>query len=144
MKTTPAHLLELFRGERALHILLEANDRPVEVHVDLTPRIQAALPLVFAVLGHQPPGCKGGLDVAVGLLLRTAAALGADPACLVIRPAPSPAFWLRLVTPDGPHEVDVDVLDAFALLVSRRLPIEVTRNDATDWDGALTDLLDGR
>lgn len=144
MKTTPARLLELFCGERALHILLqEAHDRPVEVHVDLIPRTQAALPLVFAVLGHQP-GCKGGLDVAVGLLLRTAVALGADPACLVIRPAPSPAFWLRLVTPDGPRELDVDVLDAFALLVSRRLPIEVTRDESTDWDGGLNRLLDDR
>lgn len=143
MKTTPARLLELYRGERALHILLQVDDRPVEVHVDLVPRTQAALPLVFALLGHQP-GCKGGLDVAIGLLLRTAVALGGDFACVVVRPAPTPAFWLRLVTSDGPRELDIDVLDAFVLLVSRRLPIEVTRDQATDWDDALTRLLDDR
>lgn len=147
METVPARVLELFRGERTLHLVLDAGEGPLRVDIDLTPRTLAALPLVFALLGHQR-GCQGGVDFAAGLVLRVAAQLGGEAACLVVRPGRPPAFWLRLLTADGPVAVDVDVLDAFALLLSRRLPVAVTAPQPLaapadhDWDAALTRLLD--
>lgn len=59
----------------------------------------------------------------------------------MIRPGPDPAFWLRLLTPDGPRELDLDVLDAFALLLLPH-PVAVTTTGASDRDDALCRLVD--
>lgn len=140
---TPARLLELLRSDGTLHVLLDARGHTLQVDIDLTPRTQSALPFVFALLGHEHD-CPGGSDLTVGVLLRTVAALGGETASLLVKPGASPAFWLRLLAPDGPRELDLDVLDALALMLSRRLPIQVTADPARDWDAALTRLLDDR
>jgi len=44
----------------------------------------------------------------------------------MVRPGTPPAFWLRLPTADGARDIDLDVLDAVGLLVSRRMPAVVT------------------
>jgi hypothetical protein len=126
---TPARLLQLRRSYGALHVLLDAGGSALQVDVDLTPRSQSALPFVFALPGHEH-GCPGGGDLTVGVLLRTVAALGGETASLLVRP--------------GPRELDLDVLDALALMLSRRLPIHVTADPSRDWDAALSRLLDDR
>lgn len=140
---TPARLLELLRSGDVLHVVLDAGGRTRQVDVDLTPRTQSALPFVFALLGHDH-GRPGAGDLTVGVLLRSIAVLGGETAGLVVRASPQPAFWLRMLTADGPRELHLDVLDAFTLLLSRKLPIHVVDDPAQDWDAALTRLLDER
>lgn len=141
--TVPAEVLQLARVGATLRLVLQVGADQLLIEVGLNPRTQAALPLVVGLFGHDL-GCPGSPDIGVGLLLRTAAAAGATPVGVVVRPGAAPQFWLRLHTVDGQRDVDLDVLDSVGLLVSGRLPVAVAGpGPVTDWDAEMTRLLGG-
>ncbi len=141
-QTIPAELLEMRGNDETIQILLDAAGHCHDVEIRLSLRTLQALPHILALAGHDL-GCVNNMDLGVGLLLRTVEALGGTSAAIVIRARPTAAFWLRIATPDGASTLDLDVLDGFALLASRRLPIEVVAPHGTDWDAELSQLLDG-
>ncbi|MGH8902857.1 MAG: hypothetical protein ACRDYA_14595 [Egibacteraceae bacterium] len=141
MQTMPAELRELGGSEHTLLIVLDVAGHAREIAVEVSPHMLCGLRHLSALHCHQAP-CPTAFDVAVPLLLRTIAELGAGPVSIIICDRPTPAFCLRVLTNGGPRELDLGVLDAFALLLSRQIPIEVVTSDDADWDAELLRLLD--
>lgn len=141
MQTMPAELRELGGSEHTLLIVLDVAGHAREVAVEVSPDTLCALRHLSALHCHQAP-CPTAFDVGVPLLLRTIAGLGAGTVSIVIRDRPTPAFWLRILTTGEPRELDLGVLDAFMLLLSRRVPVELATSDDADWDAELFRLLD--
>jgi hypothetical protein len=138
----PSQVLCLHSDGDSLVVLVEVDGRDLPVTVPLSHAAAHALRHLYALHGHRW-GCPGGVQVHVDLLRRSLQAAGAWPLCVLIRPDPDPAFWLRVMTGEGPVEVDVGVLDAAALLLSRRFPIAVVGADAGVWEDTFGRLLEG-
>lgn len=66
------------------------------------------------------------------------------PLCLVVRPGPEPAFWLRVVADAEPVEIDLDVINAVVLLLAERIPVTVTDLDHDPWQATIDHLLTDR
>lgn len=125
--------------DQTLTLLLDASGHDVPVTIPLPERAAQTLDHLAILHGHSQ-GCGAAPDVHVGLLVRSLRAAGAWPLLLVVRPAPAPAFWLRVMTTDGPVDVDVGVLDAAALIMSRRLPLALVDTGADPWERTIAQL----
>lgn len=136
-------LVALRADHDRLLVLLEADGRDVPVTIPINASTAHALRHLHALHVH-PAGCGKRRLVHVDLLLRAVRAGGAWPLCVVVRPGPEPAFWLRIVRADEPVEVDLDVLDAVALLLADRLPITITDVDHDPWERTIDQLLTDR
>ncbi len=137
-----ATLLEMRAGPGCLAILLSVGDGSVQVEFDLGPATVHALRHVGALHGHVE-GCDARVEVHVDLLLRCLGSLGVLALAVVVRTDEPPGFYLRLLRPcAGEIHMDLNVLDAVCLLLSRRLPVQVERHATMNWDVALRGLLD--
>lgn len=133
-------VLTAMRGDAdCLLMLFRTADGEVPVSVPLQPATRQALHHVHGLVAHS---CRSAPDVHVGLLIRAVEALGGAATRIVVRPGPAPAFWLRLGDAHGWTELDLDVVDAASLLLSRRLPVELVPTPDSTWDGALERLLE--
>lgn len=112
----------LAEAETRLHLLGEEGAVTLAVPMD-DAELQA-LRHVIALHGHAHD-CPGTVDLGDGLLRRSLAALGVRATTLLVRPSRPPALWLRLWHPEGLRHVDLGTLDACALLLRRRMPVEV-------------------
>jgi hypothetical protein len=133
-----ASLAAVRADAEALSLLFRTSGGEVPVTVPLDLRTAQALRHVHGLHGHT---CHGAPDVHVGLLLRAVEAVGGAVTRVVVRPGAEPAFWLRVGDADGWTELDLDVLDAASLLLSRRVPVELVDVPEGTWDGALVALL---
>lgn len=91
---------------------------------------------------HEGGPCSGrtrrpGVDTLVDAVV----AAGGRVEALAVSAGPPVRFQLGVDGPTGRREVDLDVLDAAAIIFSRRVRLEV-RAPAPDWDRALAELLD--
>jgi hypothetical protein len=142
-----AELLGLNTTHTEVELLFRSGSEHVTVTFPVTPASRHALLHLTALHGHAP-GCTAAPAVYVDLLLRCLEATQRPATSVVVRPGPHPGCWLRL---SGPHpvELDLNILDAFCLLASRRIPIQLRRDDqpptgaapTTDWDSVLRQLL---
>lgn len=138
-----ARLVAMHAHPDSLTILLGTDDVEVPVTVGLQPTTAAhALRHLHALHAHAD-GCQASppLQLHVDLLIRALQCLGARPACVLVRPGPYPAFWLRVAGTTGTRELHLDVLDATCLLMSRRVAVELIDHPQTDWDHALRQLV---
>jgi len=134
-------VVTLVADHQQLMLLLEADGHDVPVTIPLQRHTAHAVQHLAILHGH-PPGCGAAPDVHVGLLVRCLRATGGWPLLLAVRPAPDPAFWLRVVASDGRHvDVDLGLLDAAALLMSRRLPLALVDGGPDPWERTLGQLL---
>lgn len=86
------------------------------------------------------PACAVGEHrPVVDALLASLEALDARATALVVAPGPPVTFHLAVRGPFGAREVPLTVVDAAALIFSRRVPLRVAA-PAIDWDGALARL----
>lgn len=138
--TGPAKLVAMRAQGELLTLLFERDGAEIGIDLPVEKRTLHALHHVTALHGHQPV-CGQRLDVHVGLLFRVLAATDAVADTVVVRPGPPAAFWLRLRRDGQLLDIDLDVLDAACLLMSRRLPVHLA--DEVDWDAALRRLVDG-
>jgi hypothetical protein len=146
-----AELLGLHVNATSIRFVFLTEADEVWVELPLTPAAYHALGHLAAVHGHDP-GCASAPAVHVDLLLRALAASDTRPACVVVRVLDRPKVWLRLIGRRGPVDLDLNVLDAFCLLTSRRIAVRLERpvppepddTAAGDWDAALRRLLDQR
>jgi len=149
--TEGAELLGLHVTTSSIRFVFLTEADEVWVELPLTPAAYHALGHLAAVHGHDP-GCASAPAVHVDLLLRALAASDTRPACVVVRVLDRPKVWLRLTGRRGPVDLDLNVLDAFCLLTSRRIAVQLQRAGpprpdevtAGDWDAALRRLLDQR
>jgi hypothetical protein len=141
----PARLVAMHAHPDSLTILLGTEDAEVPVTVGLQPTTAHALRHLHALHAHAD-GCQTSppVQLHVDLLIRALRCLGGQPACVLVRPGPCPAFWLRLDGAAGTRELHLDVLDATCLLLSRRVAVELIEEPATDWDEALRRLVADR
>ncbi|MDP9023638.1 MAG: hypothetical protein M3N57_13265 [Actinomycetota bacterium] len=102
-----------------------------------------ALGHLGALHGHER-GCHYRAEVHVDLLRRSLRAGGAWPLCVLIRPDPDPACWLRIATAQGSVELDLELLDAAMLLLSGRFTTAVVPAVRDPWADTLQRLLHGR
>lgn len=137
-----AALLDLRASGGHLSMLLNVHDEPVSVELEIQPATEHALRHIHDL--HAPvDGGDVHLDVHVDLLLRCLGSLGVLALALVVRAESPPAFYLRLLRPcAGEIHLDLNVLDAACLLLSRRLAVQVERRATRNWDVALRRLLD--
>lgn len=138
----PCRVVAMEATDHELLLVVEAGGRSLPVMVALSPPAVHALRHVCALHGHDR-GCPADTQVHVDLLRRALWAAGAWPLCLLIRPDPVPAFWLRVATREGTAELALDVLDAAALLLSGRLPAAMVSAQADVWETTVERLLDG-
>lgn len=131
----PAHLAELRRTGRTLHLRLLTADGAEHVQVPVPQATAAAL-------GHLWAAPATGAD----LLLAAVGAAGGRVGALVVRGGDDPGFRLQVQARGGPaREVELDVLDAAVLLRSGRVPLALERVEAAiGWDSALRTLLEDR
>ena len=114
--------MTLAERETRLHLLGEHG--AVTLAVPMEPPALQAVRHLIALHGHATD-CPDAVDFGDGLLYRTVATLGVRAMTLLVRPSQPPAFWLRLWHPQGLRHLDLDVLSACALLLRRRMPVEV-------------------
>jgi hypothetical protein len=140
--TRSAELAAMHVHRDELTYLFRLADREIPVTLPLQPHTAHALRHLYALHAARTP-CHAAPDssAAAELLLRTASALGAVRCCITVRPHPEPAFWLTIDDGRTSHDLDLDVLDTAAVLLSRRVPITVVETSDTDWDLALQALL---
>ncbi len=142
MSTTlhSADLTQLAAGHGQIRLELDLRSTdPMVVQFPVPEQVAKALPHLHALHGHIG-GCSSAPDVHVDLLIRCCHSLGGSPQMVIVRPGPSVGFWLRIVGEGGVTDVDLGLLDAVALLASRRLPIAVELPE-TDWDDELRRLV---
>lgn len=147
---TPAHgepagcrMVALRAGHDHVLLLLESEGRDVPVEVPIDRSTAHAMRHLHALHAH-PARCAARRSSYVDLLLRTMRAAGSWPLCLVVRPGPAPAFWLRFVTDAEAVEIDLDVINAVVLLLADRLPVTVTDLDHDPWQTTIDRLLSDR
>lgn len=121
-------------------LLLEAAGRDVPVEVPIDASTAHAMRHLHALHAH-PARCAPRRPSYVDLLLRTLRAAGSWPLCVVVRPGPDPAFWLRIVAEADAVEIDLDVTNAVVLLLADRLPVTVTDLDHDPWQTTFDRLL---
>lgn len=119
--------IEVDGEEVAMHLL--GADGAVTLRSPSTPEQVTALQHVVALHGHGP-GCGASSDVGIGLLQRLAAALQAQRVSMLVRPSQPPTYWLRVWSRRGLFHLQLGLLDACALAVSRRVTVEVERDTA--------------
>lgn len=124
-------------------LLLEVDGRDVPVEVGIDAATRHAMHHLHA-MAARPTRCGPSPATYVDLLLRSLRATGSWPLCVVVRPGPDPAFWLRLVVDAEPVEIDLDIVNAVALLVADRLPVTVTDAGADPWQHTIDRLLTER
>lgn len=124
-------------------LLLEVDDRDVPVDVAIDAATAHAMRHLHAMQAH-PARCGTRPSSYVDLLLRSLRTTGAWPLCLVVRPGPTPAFWLRLVVDAEPVEIDLDVVNAVALLLADRLAVTVVETAHDPWQHTIDRLLTER
>lgn len=124
-------------------LLLEDEGRDVPVEVPIDHGTAHAMRHLHALHAH-PARCATRRSSYVDLLLRSLRAAGSWPLCLVVRPGPEPAFWLRIVVDAEPVEIDLDVVNAVVLLLADRLPVTVTNLDQDPWQATIDRLLSDR
>lgn len=137
-----AAFLDMRASGGSLTLLLDARDGPVTIELEIQPATEHALRHIRQL--HAPvDGGDVHLEVHVDLLLRCLGSLGALALAVVVRADTPPGFYLRLLRPcTGEIHLDLNLLDAACLLLSRRLPVQVERNETRNWDVALRRLLD--
>lgn len=140
---TGCHLVALRAGHDHVLLLLEADGRDVPVEVPIDPGTAHAMRHLHALHAH-PARCATRRSSYVDLLLRTLRAAGSWPMCVVVRPGPDPAFWLRIVVEGEAVEIDLDVVNAVVLLLADRLPLTVTDLDHDPWQTTIDRLLSDR
>lgn len=140
--TRPARLTRMQAHAEALEFVFVTDGAAVPVTVDLQPRTAHALRHLQA-LHANADGCQGAPPTQphVDLLLRALRSVGGDPHCVLVRPGPCPAFWLQVTGSHGTKDLDLDVLDAACLLMSRRLAVKLLPMPPADWDQALRRLI---
>ncbi len=124
-------------------LLLEADGRDVPIEVPIDRGTAHVMRHLHALHAH-PARCSARRSSYVDLLLRTMRAAGSWPLCLVVRPGPEPAFWLRFVADAEAVEIDLDVVNAVVLLLADRLPLTVTSLDHDPWQTTIDRLLSDR
>lgn len=123
-----------------LVMVLQVDGSDVPVHLPIDAATRRALQRVHALYGHHP-SCRAPAPAGPDLLRRALRAAGAWPLCLLVRPGPEPAFWLRIVAAGDPVELDLGVVDAVAMLLAGDLPIVLTDTDHDPWQQAIDQLL---
>jgi hypothetical protein len=138
----PARLVAMHAHPTSLTMLFGTGDVEVPVTIGLQPTTAHALRHLHALHAHVD-GCRASppVQLHVDLLVRALGCLGGRPTCVLVRPGPCPAFWLRVDGTPGTRELHLDVLDAVCLLLSRRVAVELTGTPETDWDQALRRLV---
>lgn len=138
----PARLVAMHAHTGSLTILLGTGNGEVPVTVGLEPSTAHALRHLHALHAHVD-ACQASTSTQlhVDLLIRALGCVGGRPTCLLVRPGPRPAFWLRVAGAPGTRELHLDVLDATCLLLSRRVAIELVGEPDRDWDEALRHLV---
>lgn len=136
-----AAFLDMRASDGALTLLLDVRDGPVTVELEIQPATEHALRHIHEL--HAPVDGGVYLEVHVDLLLRCLGSLGVLVLAVVVRADSSPGFYLRLLRPcAGEIHLDLNLLDAACLLLSRRLPVQFERHETRNWDTALRRLLD--
>lgn len=102
-----------------------------------------ACPASPARLARPRSSCQASpaVHLHVDLLIRTLRCFGGRAACVLVRPGRFPAFWLRIAGRDRTDDLNLDVLDAVCLLMSRRVPMVLLDHPAADSDAALRQLV---
>lgn len=136
-------MVALRAGHDHVLLLLEAGGRDVPVEVPIDRDTAHAMRHLHALHAH-PARCASRRSSYVDLLLRTMRAAGSWPLCLVVRPGPEPAFWLRFVADAEAVEIDLDVVNAVVLLLADRLPVTVTDLAHDPWQATIDRLLSDR
>ena len=138
----PARLIAMHVHAHSLTILLGTDDAEIPVTVGLQPTTAHALRHLHALHAHAD-GCQASppIQLHVDLLIRALRCFGGRPTCVLVRPGPCPAFWLRVAGTPGTRELHLDVLDTTCLLMSRRVAVELIDHPETDWDQALRQLV---
>ncbi len=137
-----AAFLEMRVAGGWVSLLLEVRDEPLPLELEIQPATEQALRHIQEL--HAPVDRHHvHLEVHVDLLLRCLGTLGVLALALVVRAETPPRFYVRLLRPcaDEIH-LDINLLDAACLLLSRRLPVQVEHEDTRNWDVALRRLLD--
>lgn len=116
-------------------LLLEVDGRDVPVELPLSPREARSLRLLSA-LHERDPHPHATRAVHVDLLVRVLEVGGEWQPRVIVRPGPTPAFWLRMERGGDAREVDMSSLDAIVLLLSSRVPVLVT-DDHDPWTATL-------
>jgi hypothetical protein len=139
-----AELLELRASPSGIRILLGCHDERFELDVNLTRAGSHALVHLAALYAHAPECPAAAPGVLVDVLVQCIAGSRSLPTYILVRlGGQSPGFWLRISDDGGLRDINLNPLDAYCLLASRRFPIHLERPDTSgDWDRALRDLLD--
>lgn len=142
--TTPARLVAMHTHPERLTWLFDTGDSEVAVSAGIDHDVAHAVQHLHALHAHSP-SCQRSprSQVHVDLLIRTVASMGGRADTLLVRAVGEPAFWLRVIGPDGVREVELDLLDATCLLMSQRVPVLLLGADEADWDRALARLVAG-
>lgn len=120
-----------------LHLeVLDDHGRHLEASVAVDDAQRHALHHLHAAL-H---ACEDGARPLVDVLFASLAAVDARATALRIAAGPPVAFALLTHGPWGAREVALDVVDAAALIFSRRVPLQVAA-PGVDWDRELGRLL---
>lgn len=138
----PAELMCLEVQDDDLRLDLRVGGEALQLFVSVTTGQMRALAHVAALHDHDP-ACPERVDVHVDMLRRCVRRLDARILGVLVQEDLEPSFWLRLATPTGPLELELALLDAVSLLVTRDFPLHVRRTPPVDWDASLRDLLGG-
>lgn len=137
----PAELMGIHVERDSLRFELRVDREPLELAAPLGHGQKMALAHLAALHDHDP-SCSDSVDVHVGVLRRCLKRLDAHVLGVLIQEDLEPSFWLRLATPTGPIELELELLQAVSLLVTRSFALHVRRVPSVDWDASLRELLD--
>lgn len=129
--------------DRAM-LVLRSEDAVVPLQFSVPSSTALALRHVIAVEGHAD-GRPAPTPFIGKLVHRAIAAAEAQDAFVVVQPSSPPAFWLRMDTSRGVIHLDLDVVEAVALLLSRVVPAVIEHaadSPLRDWDGVLRQLIE--
>lgn len=138
-----ARVVALRAGRDHVLLLLEVDGRDVPVEMSIDAATAHAMRHLHAMQAH-PARCGSRPSTYVDLLLRSLRATGSWPLSLVVRPGPEPAFWLRLMVDAEPVEIDLDVVNAVALVLADRLAVTVMDTEHDPWQHTIDRLLTER
>lgn len=123
-----------------LRLDLRIGGEILQLSVPVTTGEMRALAHVVALHDHDPD-CPERVEVHVDVLRRCVQRLDARILGVIVQEDLEPTFWLRLATPTGPLELELALLDAVSLLVTRNFPLHVRRTPPVDWDASLRELM---
>lgn len=137
----PAQLMGIHIERESLRFELRVDGDRLELTAPLAHQQRMALAHLAALHDHEA-SCSDSVDIHVGVLRRCLERLDAHLLGVVIQEDLEPTFWLRLATPTGPIELQIELLQAVSLLVTRSFALHVRRVPSVDWDSSLRELLD--